>query len=357
MIWWIHLLLLPLFGWMVVRVRRGPVLRRLGEAALGTWLFATYALASAVVTLDVGPVFFGLLQALSWLLFLYAPLLLLIGAGASSGATRWAAALLGMVLAGIGIDAVFIEPFNLQVRRTTIEVPGLREPLRIALLADIQTRAITDYERAAFQIVAQAEPDLVLFAGDYIQTEAPAAVARERARLAQLIQSLDLIPQWGAHAVEGDVDRAGWQDAFDATIVQPALEPIEIRSLGPVELVLLDLDTSRDPLETLLPTRSDAELTILLGHRPDFSLGLEEAGPSTLMLAGHTHGGQVQLPGVGPLITFSNVVRERAHGQSVLAGGASLVVSAGIGLERSTAPRLRFLCPPEVWLLDVVPKP
>ena len=307
-------------------------------------------------TLDVGPVFFGLLQALSWVLFLYAPLLLLIGAGAAKGPTRWGAVLLGMLLAGIGIDAVFLEPFNLQVRRTTIEVPGLSEPLRVALLADIQTRAITEYERAALAIVADAKPDLVLFAGDYIQVEAPDAAARERAQLAQLVQSLGLTPRWGGHAVEGDVDRSGWQDAFVATVVQPSLEPIEVRSLGPLDLVLLDLETSRAPLERLPTTRAGAELTIVLGHRPDFSLGLEDAGPTTLMLAGHTHGGQVQLPGIGPLITFSNVSRDRAHGQSTLTGGATLVVSSGVGLERSTAPRLRFFCPPEVWLVDVVPR-
>ena len=84
----IHLLLLPLFGGMAWRVWQGPVLRRLVEAALGTVLFGVGVIASAVVTLDVGPVFFGLLQSLAWLLFVYAPLLLVVGAIAAKGRTR-----------------------------------------------------------------------------------------------------------------------------------------------------------------------------------------------------------------------------------------------------------------------------
>lgn len=357
MFWWIHLLLLPLFGWMVVRVWRGPVLRRLGEAALGVWLVGIYALASAVLLYDVGPVFFAMLQVLSWVLFLYGPLVLWIGAWKATGGTRIGAAIVGLLLACIGVEAVFLEPFNLQLRRTTIEVPGLGEPLRIALLADIQTRAITEHEQTALTLVVEAKPDLVLFAGDYIQLEAPDEMARERARLAQFIASLGLSPRYGAHAVQGDVDRPGWPDAFQSTLVQPSVEPLEQRAAGPIDLVLLDLDTSREALSSLPAGRPDAALTVVLGHRPDFSLGLEDAGPTTLMFAGHTHGGQVQLPGIGPILTLSGVSRERAHGHSTLAGGASLIVSAGIGLERSTAPRLRFFCPPEVWIVDVVPAP
>lgn len=351
----IHLLLLPLAAWFGWRVWTGPVARRLAEAAAGTVLFAFGIIGTAAVTLDVGAVFFGLLQMLAWVLFLYAPLLLFTGAVAGRGAVRVASAVLGALLAGIGIDAVLIEPFDLQVRHDTIEVPGLSEPFRIALLADIQTHHVGDHEARALQVVTDAKPDLIVLAGDYIQLRDPPALARERASLAQQIQAAGWTPSLGVHAVEGDVDKAGWTEAFDGTTVQVATEPLVQRTVGPVHLVLLDLQTSRAPLPELPPRPEGTELTVVLGHRPDYSLGLENRGPDTLFLAGHTHGGQVQLPGVGPLITFSRVARDRAVGRSVLAGGASLVVSAGVGLERSTAPRIRFLCPPEVWILEVVP--
>jgi len=351
----IHLVLLPLTVLIGLRVWRGQVVPELLEAASGVAFFGCAVLMFAALTLDVGPLFFGLLQLLAWLLFLYAPALLVLGALRAPGTPRTVGLPLALALVLVGVDAVLIEPFALQTRRATIEVPGLVEPLRVALVADIQTHHVGAHERAALQVVAEAEPDLLLFAGDYIQVDDSAELAAERAALAEAIRTIVPPLRLGAHAVEGDVDRPGWPEAFAGTDVSSATEPIVSRELGAIDLVLLDLDTSRAPLTALPPGRSEASLTIVLGHRPDFSLGLEDAGPNILMLAGHTHGGQVQLPGVGPLITFSQVDRARAHGRSILAGGASLVVSAGVGLERSTAPRLRFFCPPEVWILDVVP--
>ena len=68
----------------------------------------------------------------------------------------------------------------------------------------------------------------------------------------------------------------------------------------------------------------------------------------------------MRLPGIGPLITFSEVPRSWACGMTEIgpageAGRRTLVVSRGIGLERGDAPRLRFLCRPELVILDVTP--
>lgn len=92
---------------------------------------------------------------------------------------------------------------------------------------------------------------------------------------------------------------------------------------------------------------------IVLGHSPDFALGRVEAD---LLVAGHTHGGQVRLPGLGPLLTMSRVPRSWAAGVTSLQDGRTLVVSRGIGMERGAAPRLRFLCRPELVVIDVVPR-
>ncbi|HEX6202615.1 MAG TPA: hypothetical protein VF100_06400, partial [Thermoanaerobaculia bacterium] len=74
-----------------------------------------------------------------------------------------------------------------------------------------------------------------------------------------------------------------------------------------------------------------------------------------LLLAGHTHGGQVRLPGVGPLVTASRVPRSWAAGRTALADDRTLIVSRGIGMERGYAPQLRFLCRPELVVVDLEP--
>lgn len=354
----IHLLLLPaaaVAGW---RIHRGPVGRRLVELAVGVGVCGLMVVGVAIIALDVGPVFFGMLQALAWILFVYLPVLLVVGAVKATGRSlRWAAAVGAIVLATIGIDAVFIEPFNLQVRRATVVVKGLKQPTRVVLLADIQTHEVGAHERRALQLAADAKPDLLLFAGDYIQAEETVDINLQRSALSEALLQSGLDPRYGAFAVQGDVDLPGWPAAFAGTHVVSSEQPIQVLGAGELRLVMLDLETSRAPLDPAVLDPEDDRPTIILGHRPDYSIGLTDAGPEVLMLAGHTHGGQVRVPGIGPLVTFSQVPREQARGISTLPGGAHLVVSAGVGLERSTAPRLRFFCPPEVWVLELVPEP
>jgi hypothetical protein len=91
---------------------------------------------------------------------------------------------------------------------------------------------------------------------------------------------------------------------------------------------------------------------IVLGHSPNFALGRVDAD---LLVAGHTHGGQVRLPWIGPLMTLSAVPRAWAAGTTRLDSGRTLVVSRGVGMERGDAPRLRFLCRPEIVIVEIVP--
>lgn len=71
---------------------------------------------------------------------------------------------------------------------------------------------------------------------------------------------------------------------------------------------------------------------------------------ANLVLAGHTHGGQLRLPGVGALVTNCDLDRARARGLS-RHGTAHLHVSAGLGT--SPYAPIRFACPPEATLLTL----
>lgn len=346
----LNLGLLPLSAVAVWRIQRVGLGRGLVELATLLCLPAVALVGTAVVALDVGPVFFGGLQALAWLLFVHAPVWLGVLAWRHR---HWGPAAVAVVCVGVGVDAALIEPSRLEVREAEVVVPDLQDAVTVALVADIQTDSVGAHERRALQAVADASPDLVVFAGDTIQaTESHRGALRDE--LAALLR--DTLPPLalGAAAVEGDVDHGDWTRGFAGTGVHTATEPVERLALGAVDLVLLDLDTSRAPLTAPLDGGT-APVTVVVGHRPDFTLGWQDAGPDVVFLAGHTHGGQVRLPLVGPLVTFSAVPRSQAWGVTELPGGATLVVSAGVGLERSTAPRIRFFCPPEVWIVRLVP--
>ncbi len=74
-----------------------------------------------------------------------------------------------------------------------------------------------------------------------------------------------------------------------------------------------------------------------------------------LVLAGHTHGGQLRLPGYGAIVTNCELDRSRARGVSRWGSHAWLHVSAGLGT--SPYAPVRFACPPEASLLTLVPRP
>jgi len=284
---------------------------------------------------------FGLMRIAAWALFVALPAALVVRGW--FGPRWWG--LLALPICAVGVDAFFIEPTALEVSHVTLHSEKISTPRRIALVADIQTDRVGDYERRVFDAVVAEDPDLVLYAGDYIQAEHE-ATAGEVVRLnAELkLSGLGDIP---GVAIEGDVDRSGWADVFSGTQVATKLGE---HGFGEVFVTAWSPEESRSNALRIPPS---SRFHIALGHSPDFVRS--SALNADLVLAGHVHGGQVQIPFYGPLMTLSALPREQTHGHTSR-GDVDLVVSRGIGLERRDAPRLRFLCRPEVVILHLLPE-
>lgn len=279
---------------------------------------------------------FARLQVLAWAIFLHAPVVLAV-----SARRRPALGALAAALVLVGVDAFLVEPRWLEV--TTTPLPGPR--LRIALVADLQTDHVGEHERAAIEAVRLAKPDLVLFAGDYVHIRDDATAYTREAKVFNALVR-DIPARLGAYAVRGDVEHDHWPELFDGTGITPVVESATF-DLGELTLTALaptDAASSSPPV----PPRDGYH--VVLAHRPDFALTRPDAD---LLLAGHVHGGQVRLPGIGPLITLSNVPRDWAVGLTALPWGGHLYVSRGVGMERRNAPRLRFLCRPELTILEI----
>src|SRR5258706_4049373 len=157
-------LLLALDIW-VVRAARPHDPRRVAIAAGG------FALAASLLALELGGGTFGTLRLLCYAVFVHGfATACVVGVRARSrrtvsGATFAVAAALGI----IGVDAFWIEPQGLAISRVHLTSPRLRRPLNIVVLADIQTDRVGDYERAALSAAVREKPDILLFAGDYVQ--------------------------------------------------------------------------------------------------------------------------------------------------------------------------------------------
>lgn len=256
-----------------------------------------------------------------------------------------------------------VEPFRLEVTRRTVTSERLRpvvatlgRPLRVACLADLQTDAIGAYEVRVFDELVRLEPDLVLMLGDYLQVD-PARARELRPALHE--QLARLRPPYGIYAVDGDVDGVlgGARGAFAGTAVRALVDEWASVPGLPVSVLGLSRTRSRAPFVDAGTARrmSGEHYPIVIGHAPDFMLSVVRDGydPDALMVAGHTHGGQVQVPGFGPIVTLTAVPRWLAGGGVFRRGATWLVCSRGVGLERSDAPRIRFWCRPQLILLEL----
>ncbi|MGL4943061.1 MAG: metallophosphoesterase [Thermoguttaceae bacterium] len=254
---------------------------------------------------------------------------------------------------GVGIDALLVEPYLLEVKRYTIHSPKVTKPIRIAFAADIQVDGVGSYERRALRLLQQQNADLILWGGDYIQARNKPDKQRLETALHDAFCEAKLDAPLGVWAVQGNVDynSAGTLNSmFEGTNIQYFAATCSFE-IDEVRLTLLHVGRSFSQIN--LPNDKDGRFHIVVGHSPCFAIGKTEGD---LLLAGHTHGGQVQIPFYGPILTASpSLPRRWASGMTNLENGGTLIVSHGIGLERGNAPRIRFFCRPQIVVIDVLP--
>ena len=263
-----------------------------------------------------------------------------------------------MAAAPLGWYMTHIAPFDMSVETLVVPLAGtsLDEPVRIAVLADLQTSGVGDHERRAISAAVASDPDLILIPGDLFQGTDD-EFDDEVGELQRLLRDLDA-PS-GVYLTRGDVDGGDRADRATAgsgiTILDDQVVQVDVRGTT-VRIGGTRLDYESEPADVVrrqLATAPADDITILVSHRPDTVLRLSPEAGVDLTVAGHTHGGQVALPGVGPLMTLSDVPRDVAAGGLHTIGGNRLYVSPGIGVERGQAPQMRFLVRPTVGILDL----
>jgi uncharacterized protein len=241
------------------------------------------------------------------------------------------------------------------VKKTTLSLPGLSgAPLRVLLMSDIHVAGPDMPPARLARIVAdmnRLHPDIVLIAGDFISDR---RVATHHYPIDQALAPLAALrARLGTVAVMGNHDYQ-----YDATRIRLGLQALGIRVLvneaariGPVTLGGMGDLTSHDalPAPTIAAMRRLGPPYVMLAHQPDSFAHLPADIP--LMLAGHTHCGQIVPPLIGPIITGSHYWRRYACGM-VREHGATLIVGGGLGT--SDLP-IRFGAHDEVWLITLTP--
>jgi uncharacterized protein len=256
--------------------------------------------------------------------------------------------LIAILLSTISIYSFFVEPFKLEVTEYAIQSSKIKKPYKVAVISDFQADQFTKYEREVLKETQLAKPDLILMTGDYLQPIDKKQGLKLASEFTGYLQELRFSAPLGVYAVRGDTERPSWEHIFDSTSVRTfeqtdrfEIDGIKITALSRNDSKNVDLFVSESP-----------SFQIVFGHSPNFALGNVNAD---LLIAGHTHGGQLRLPFFGPLYIKSKIPRRWGAGMTPLDHERTLIVSRGIGMERGYAPRFRFLCRPELVFVELKP--
>ena len=262
----------------------------------------------------------------------------------------------------------FIEPQTVVATHHTAST-SVASPLRIVVLADFH---VGPHKSAAFvdRVVQKANAlsaDLILMPGDFVF--GPRSSLRHLQPLQNLSARLGVYATMGNH----DVGRMGrifggryqtrdrgneitsYLENLGITVLrnQHRMVPIpevDIRIVG-----IEDLWTGNADLQKAVDGSTNSDLSILISHNPSI-INHSGASQHDLIVSGHTHGGQIRLPGIGALIPLPTTLgRTYDHGVFPLTQEEStshLLLTRGLG-EALMRPRL-FACP-EVMVVDCVP--
>jgi predicted MPP superfamily phosphohydrolase len=217
--------------------------------------------------------------------------------------------------------------------------------LRLVLLADLHvTPALPRaYYEHVFDLVAAQDADLILLAGDYVSEPDHIGL------MAQLF-ARPWPARSGVFAVLGNHDI--WTGA---TRVRELLTASGVTlATGrcqhlPEAIGRIAVCGTEAPWGPELTSELDpAELNLVLSHTPDNVYRLAEQGAS-IVFSGHTHGGQIRVPGFGSVVVPSRFGRQFDEGHFRVAR-TDLFVTAGVGADM---PPLRIYCPAEILVIDI----
>lgn len=250
--------------------------------------------------------------------------------------------------AGLGIAALGdLTSRDIQIERHELTLPTWdAQGMRIAVIADIHLRDQEAAERArtAHMMAVAEKPDLILNVGDYVnQFERP-----NQQFLAHALEPLHdaKCPCFG---IMGNHDYGTSVPGVVAQDVQKSPMRIlvnEVVDVQGISIAGIDDCLQGRPNWNVLRSPSVSHSFLSLVHEPDFA----DRNPSnvSLQLSGHSHGGQICLPGGIPLVTPFG-------GRKYVAGfypdaEVPIYVSRGIG---TGGPKWRLFCPPELSILTL----
>ena len=260
------------------------------------------------------------------------------------------------------IYAFCIEPLYPRVESYKVSLADRSHTgsLRIVQLSDLHMAYYSHLETKVVEKVNELNPDLILFTGDFFNLsnqDDPQTILDIQRFFTQLKAKYGIFGITGSPAVDLPESLDRLPADLGLEIIDNQSRTLSINSLQ-IRLVGLSCTQQPDPdsdrLKVILSRidEDNPDATILLYHTPDIAPRISD-WPIDLQLSGHTHGGQVRIPVIGPIFTASLYGLRFSSGYYQINNGIRLIISRGLGLEGNAAPRVRFLSPPEIGVITI----
>jgi len=271
--------------------------------------------------------------------------------------------LAGATAAGLALYSSEFCRHDLVIERRTVYLKGLAEAfsgLRIVQISDIHFAEFTEpfLVRHAVNEINRLKPDIVLLTGDFISMAPVAKAATEKyiPVIAELLSHIQCPQRWGILGnhdwmVNGDMIVEA-MSAVNIPILRNANLPFERDGARFWIAGVMDALSWEWDLDKTLPAHAhkDGEPVVLMAHEPDILPAVARRNQVDLMLSGHTHGGQVRLPFLPPML-LPPLGKRFVEGHFQM-GGTQLYVNRGIGTVELP---FRLNCPPELTELTLQP--
>ena len=266
---------------------------------------------------------------------------------------RIAAAIAAILALTAAIDAFFIEPDWVVRENLTVTSPRVKKAVRIVHISDLHTEGFGKRHEKALRIVGEAKPDIIILTGDYLNGSRMKYLPELQKFVSRLEAPL------GIYAVEGNFEYGQCPFEMFENVGIKVLEDEHV-SFEEYGITLCGLscnwnlqEAQRRILQEAATGRPEDYLVVLC-HYPNH-IEEPEMVNTDLYLCGHTHGGQVRLPLWGAIVTLSKTGKKYECG-SYEHGRTRIYVNRGLGMEGGSVPRTRFLCRPEVTVIDILPQ-
>jgi hypothetical protein len=253
----------------------------------------------------------------------------------------------------------FIEPYWLEVTRTRISSPKLKgatRPIRLVHISDMHCDPAVRNEHKLPEMIAELEPDAVIYTGDSINSLGGLDKFRTcMTALAKIAPTFAVRGNWDMALRNRNVDLFGSTGVVELAAQARRLEVAgtHIWVAGAAARWGRGPRTAPMMFDRVLEDVPKEDFKLFGYHFPSAVYLLADRGVD-LVCAGHTHGGQVAMPFYGALVTAS-VYEKRFEAGLYNVGRTHLYVNRGVGMEGSVAPRVRFYCRPEISFIEVTP--